>query len=218
MQGKFITFEGADASGKTSNIPLLADHLRERGYKVVTTREPGGNPVGDKIRDVLLDNSLSKMDSVTELLLFIAARNENVTKFVRPHLDAGYIVLCDRFHDSTYAYQGYARGMLGQLVALGEYVNGGIMPDYTLFFDLPLEQSMRRLALRSGKQDRLDLEEEDFRQKVYRGYQTRFDEVKEEGRRGESNRSIHRIDASAKLEQVTDQVTAWANGVFANLS
>lgn len=219
-KGKFITFEGVDCSGKTTNITILANHLRERGYKVVTTREPGGTRVGDKIRNILLEQvELDAMDPTTELLLFLAARNEHIKKIVLPHIEKGYIVLCDRFYDSTFAYQGYGRGMLSQLQMLGEYVNGGILPDHTLFFNLPFEESVRRLALRSEKQDRLDLEEETFRRKVYEGYQARLGTPSPaDGIFHYVVRKIHHINALPEPDEVSASVKAWANAVFENLT
>jgi dTMP kinase len=222
-KGRFITFEGIDASGKTTNVPILADHLRERGYKVITTREPGGGAIGPQIRDILLHGE--KIDDVTELLLFLADRNEHVKKLIQPHLDAGYIVISDRFYDSTWAYQGMARGMISHLEALGEYVSAGLIPDYTLFFNLPFEESVRRLALRKGQQDRLDTEEESFRRKVYDGYQTRLgaivvaDEklIISDGR-ARHVRNVHQINALPEPETVTQSVKAWANTVFENLN
>lgn len=215
MKGKFITFEGVDCAGKTTNVPILAEHLRERGYTVVTTHEPGGSHIGKKVRDILLHGE--KMDAVTELLLFLAERNEHVKTFIRPNLESGHVVICDRFHDSTYAYQGFARGMLSHLKNLKDYVSGGLIPDYTLFFNLPFEESARRLALRSGKQDRLDLEVEEFRRKVYDGYQARFDFV-EGSFFGKTNRKIVRINALPEPLEVQQSVMRWANSVFENLN
>lgn len=215
-KGKFITFEGIDASGKTTNIPILAEHLRERGYKVVTTREPGGSHIGPKVRDILLHGGA--MDKVTELLLFLAERNEHVQKFIRPHLAAGHIVICDRFHDSTWAYQGFGRGMTAELDKLGYFVHGGLVPDHTLFFNLPFEESVRRLALRSDKQDRLDQEEESFRRKVYEGYQARLFSFESKYLGYNTTRKIHQIDALPEPDVVSASVKAWANTVFENLN
>lgn len=213
-KGKFITVEGVDGSGKTTNVAVLAEHLRSRGYKVLTTREPGGTPVGEKIRDILLHN---KMHSITELMIFLAARNEHVKKKVIPHIQQGYIVICDRFHDSTWAYQGYARGMMGHLDALGPYVCGNIVPDITLFFDMPFEESTRRLKLRTDKSDRFDQEVEAFRRRVYAGYQIRLGQAETEPRESEG-RVIHRINALPEPEVVAESVRAWANANFENLN
>jgi dTMP kinase len=213
-KGMFISIEGVDGSGKTTNVAILAEHLRSRGYKVLTTREPGGNVVGEKIRDILLHE---KMDPVTELMLFLASRNEHMQKKILPHLEQGYIVLCDRFHDSTWAYQGYGRGMNLELQNLGKYVYGGRMPHITLFFDIPFEESTRRLKLRSEKQDRFDQEEETFRRKVYDCYQDRlvnnFNMADDE-----PYREIHRINALPEPDVVADSVRAWANANFENLN
>lgn len=215
-QGKFIAFEGVDAAGKTTNIKVLAEHLRERGYDVLMTREPGGTPLAEQLRDIILHES---MDGVTELLLFLAGRRHHVQTVILPAVQAGKIVLCDRFYDSTYAYQGYGRGLLKEIEALEAFVKGGTIPHYTLFFDLPFEESMRRLALRTDKQDRLDKEEEAFRRRMYDGYQIRLD-----GRSDASHfdrtfvRKVVNIDALPEPDVVADTVKRWANTVFENLN
>jgi dTMP kinase len=213
-RGKFITVEGIDGSGKTTNIVILAEHLRSRGYKVITTREPGGTDVAEKIRDMLLHD---KMHPVTELMVFLAARNEHVQKKVIPHLEQGYIVLCDRFLDSTWAYQGFARGMLTELQSFGAYVYGNLMPDITLFFDMPFEEAARRLKLRTDKSDRFDQEVEAFHRRVYQGYQSRLGGGRPQGHEVEG-RVIHRINALPEQEVVADSVRAWANANFENLT
>jgi dTMP kinase len=213
-KGKFITIEGVDGSGKTTNIGILAEHLRSRGYKVITTREPGGSDVAEKIRDMLLHD---KMDAVTELMLFLAARNEHVQKKVIPHLEQGYIVLSDRFHDSTWAYQGYGRGMSDELEEFGKFVYGGLLPDITLFFDMPFEEATRRLKLRTDKSDRFDQEVEAFRRRVYEGYQKRLGGTRPQDH-VVGGRIIHRINALPEPEVVADSVCAWANANFENLT
>ena len=212
-RGKFLTVEGIDGSGKTTNIQVLVKAFEQLGHKVFVSREPGGTDVGDEVRRILLDGF--EMHDVTELLLFLASRNENVQKNILPHLEDGWIVICDRFHDSTFAYQGHGRGMLKDLEKLGEYVNGHIKPDYTLFFDIPYEESIRRLGLRVNKQDRLDLESDKFRRLVYNGYQERLGALHRNGEpHFQFNRNIHRIDALPAPEQVAQQVIAWVNTNF----
>lgn len=206
MSGKFITFEGCDGSGKTSNIEVLAEHLRNRGYKVITTREPGGTPVAEKIRDIILQNHLEPR---AELLLFAAARIEHVEKKIREHVARGYIVISDRFHDSTYAYQAGGRRMPKEMVLdMERLALGDFKPNYTLFFDIPLEESKRRLALRE-KSDRFDEASEQFRERVYNAYQERY---------AQNPDRMHRIDALPELAEVSAQVIAWANIHFENLN
>lgn len=203
-RGKLITLEGPDCSGKSSNMAALAEHLVKRGYKVVMTREPGGTELGDRIRSLLLNEHMA---SKTELLLFAAQRAEHMAKRIMPALELGYIVISDRFFDSTYAYQGTGRDLVKEVLLLEQFVLDGFEPDYTLFFDVPNEEASRRLNLRQGKQDRLDKETEQFRSRVFQGYQDRFIA---------NPHRMHRIDALPEFAQVSSQVIAWANSVFEN--
>lgn len=170
-QGRFITLEGADGAGKTTQIMQLAQALRDYGHTVVQTREPGGTELSEKIRDLLLSQ---KMVSKTELLLFAAARAQHVEEVIKPALAAGKIVICDRFADSSYAYQGAGRGLTEDVLALERFTLNGFEPDYTLYLHISLEESMRRLGMRSEQQDRFDVEHRQFKRQVYKGYQRRF--------------------------------------------
>ncbi len=204
MTGMLITFEGPDGSGKTTNIKTLVGWLKDKGHDVIYTREPGGTPVGEKIRELLLSSSMAPL---TEVLLFNASRAEHLDNLIRPSLAAGKIVVCDRFSDSTYAYQASGRGWVSQVEDMENFVHGGFEPNYTLFFDVTLEESMRRLKERAG--DNLDVfekEKTEFRQRVYDGYQTRFKQ--------KSHRMV-RIDAMKTPEEVTQQVIDWAEKTFA---
>lgn len=201
QRGLFVSMEGPDGCGKSTNIPVAAEALRSIGYDVVVTREPGGTENAERIRDLILH---SNMDGVTELLLFLAARRDHVQTKIIPALEAGKIVLSDRFYDSTFAYQGHGRGLLKELEKLGAYVNGGLEPDHTFFFNLTFEESIKRLTLRSDKQDRLDKEEEDFRKRMYYGYQVQLDET--HAFFMDTGRKIHQINAMLPLEQVSKQV------------
>ena len=168
----FVTFEGSDGSGKTTQIHLLAQHLRTAGHTVLTTREPGGTRIGDGIRQLLLDLAHTEMNARAETLLFNAARAQIVTEVIRPALAAGNIVLCDRFADSTLAYQGYGHQQnIAELECLIEYATGGLLPDLTIYLDLPPADGIRRNRGRSdGDWNRLDAQELSFYQRVEHGY------------------------------------------------
>jgi dTMP kinase len=173
--GVFITFEGPDGSGKSTQIELLAHHLRLIGWNVLTTREPGGTPIGDQIRNVLHDVANTEMVFEAEILLYSASRAQLVGQVIRPALAHGTIVLSDRYADSTIAYQGYGRGLdLSVLRRITDFATGGLAPDLTIYLDLPVEQGLERkrqaLSQRSGEWNRLDQEDVEFHQRVRQGY------------------------------------------------
>lgn len=165
-----ITFEGTEGCGKTSQIPLLALFLRQQGYKVITTREPGGTPIGDQVRSILADLTNTNMQPRTEILLFQASRAQHVDELIVPHLQTGHIVLCDRFADSTLAYQGYGyQRYLGKIEPIIEFATGGLKPDLTLLLDMDVEVGLRRRAS-GGEWNRLDAMDLEFYQRVREGY------------------------------------------------
>jgi dTMP kinase len=167
----FITFEGPDGSGKTSQIGMLADHLRARGFTVVTTREPGGTAIGDQIRACLHDVANTAMAAETELLLYSASRAQLVREVIRPSLAAGHVVLCDRFADSSMAYQGYGRELnREQLALLTAVATGGLKPDLTILLDIDVERGLARRATNHEEMNRLDLETVAFHNRVRHGY------------------------------------------------
>ncbi len=169
MRGLFITFEGPEGSGKSTQARWLAEFLEQQGYAVVLTREPGGTPIGDQIRQILLNRANHAMHSRTEVLLFQASRAQHVEELICPALKAGKIVICDRYADSTLAYQGYGRGEdVGELRRLIEYATGGLWPDLTLWLDLPVEAGLARIA--PDRRNRLDAEALAFHRKVHAGY------------------------------------------------
>jgi dTMP kinase len=170
MTGRFITFEGIDGAGKSSHIGRLADWLEGRGHTVVVTREPGGTPLAEALRDIVLHRS---MDAMTEAFLVFAARRDHVQQQIRPALTAGSTVLCDRFTDATFAYQGGGRGFdVAVLDQLEAWVQEGLQPDMTLWFDLPPSvAAQRRAAARAA--DRFEAEDEAFFERVRQGYQRR---------------------------------------------
>ncbi|MFK8329419.1 dTMP kinase [Pseudomonas sp. BJa5] len=173
MSGLFITLEGPEGAGKSTNREYLAAHLRAQGVDVVLTREPGGTPLAEKIRELLLAPSDETMDADTELLLVFAARAQHLAQVIRPALARGAVVLCDRFTDATYAYQGGGRGLsLERIATLEQFVQGELRPDLTLVFDLPVEIGLSRAAAR-GRLDRFEQEGQAFFEAVRQAYLAR---------------------------------------------
>jgi dTMP kinase len=173
LAAAFITFEGIDGSGKSTQMRMLASELRLRGHEVVSTREPGGTPLGTRIRELVLDVE-EQVDPLAELLLYAADRAQHVRTLVRPALDSGHVVLSDRYADATVAFQGAGRGfpdeLIAQVVALA---TGGLKPDLTLIFDLTVDESQRRATRRTRKgrgMDRLDAEDAAFHTRVRDAY------------------------------------------------
>ncbi len=166
----FITLEGPEGSGKTSHIPHLVEYLRERGYTVFPTREPGGTSIGEQVREVLHNLKNTEMHPRTETLLYQAARAQFVEQIVRPHLHAGEIVISDRYADSTLAYQGYGHQQdLDQVRALVAYATGGLQPDLTILMDVDVEVGLKRKT-KSNEWNRLDAYTVEFHQRVRKGY------------------------------------------------
>lgn len=172
QRGRFLTVEGIDGSGKTTAINALADKLRQLEFKVLLLREPGGTAIGERIRSILLDEANTGMTGTCELFLFAAARAELTATVIVPALASGQVVICDRFIDSTVAYQGFGRGIdTEQIHRMNETATGGLRPDRTFLLDVDPEVAAKRLAGRAGKpDDRLDQEDMDFRMKVREGY------------------------------------------------
>jgi dTMP kinase len=168
MRGKFITFEGIDGAGKSSHVNWLANVLRQRGLTVQVTREPGGTPLGEKLRELLLNEA---MHLETETLLMFAARREHIARVIEPALARGEWVVCDRFSDATWAYQGGGRGLdKAKFLALEHWVLEHLQPDLTLLFDLPLEVARERIVLANRSLDRFEQERADFHERVRQAY------------------------------------------------
>ena len=166
----FITLEGPEGSGKTSHLPHLVEYLREKGYTVFPTREPGGTSIGEQIREVLHSLKNAEMNPRTETLLYQAARAQFVEQILKPHLSAGEIVLSDRYADSTIAYQGYGHQQdLAQVRALVNYATGGLVPDLTILLDLDVELGLKRKT-KADEWNRLDAYTVEFHQRVRAGY------------------------------------------------
>lgn len=169
--GKFITFEGGDGCGKTSVIKGVIEKLENDGFIIVKTREPGGSSIAEKVRNVILDVNNTGMEYVTECLLYAACRSQHLHDIVIPSLEAGKVVICDRFVDSSYVYQGIARNIgLEKVMAINELVVGNHMPDLTIYIDATPEVCLARRNSREEEQNRLDLESLEFHHKVRNGY------------------------------------------------
>ena len=171
-RGFFLTIEGGEGAGKTSILQGIADWFKSGGWEVVVTREPGGIPIAEKIREVILDRRHTDMDARTEALLYAAARRQHLVQKVEPALAAGAAVLCDRFVDSSLAYQGYARGLgIDEVWAINRFAIAGRMPDLTLYLDVRPEIGLDRIRSAGSREiNRLDLEELSFHRKVREGY------------------------------------------------
>jgi dTMP kinase len=199
----FITFEGPDGSGKTTQVAQTATILRDKGYRVLLTREPGGTAIGDQIRQVLHDLQNHAMHPRTELLLYSASRAQIVEEVIRPHLNSGGVVLCDRFFDSTYAYQGYGHGLdLDALRQITRFATGSLTPDLTIYLSLSPEDGLqRRLSAldRGGEWNRLDAMEMAFHRRVREGYQKLIE--------AEPHRWVT-IDAAQPIERVRADILA----------
>lgn len=198
-KGLFITFEGPDGSGKTTILNKVANYFKEKEIDFVQTREPGGSNIAQQIRNILLDEKNIGLSSTTEALLFAASRAQHYDEIVKPALDHDQIVLCDRFIDSSLAYQGYARGLgMQEILDVNNFAISNQLPDLTIFFDIKPELGLERINQSADREiNRLDLEGLKFHQKVYEGYQ---EVIKKYPKR------IVCIDASQSIEQVFAEV------------
>ncbi len=200
-KAKFVTFEGVDGAGKSTHLTWFADTLRARGVDVLVTREPGGTPLGEQLREIVLNQP---MHAETEALLMFAARLEHIEQVIKPALQRGTWVVSDRFSDASFAYQGGGRGLpLAKLEQLEQWVHGGFQPDLTLLFDLPVEVARQRLA-NNATLDRFEQEQGGFFEKVRQAYLDRC---------AKNPQRIKRIDAS----QTPDQVKAELEKLVASL-
>lgn len=198
MPGKFITLEGIDGAGKSTHLQWLVAYLSHLGHKVVATREPGGTPLGEKLRALLLTET---MHLETETLLMFAARRENVDKVIAPALSRGDFVISDRFTDASFAYQSGGRGLAwDKLKELETWVLNGFQPDLTLFFDVPTQIARTRLTASGGTPDRFEREEQSFFERVRAGYLRRAEEEPFRIKIIEANREVGEI--RVELDQV----------------
>jgi dTMP kinase len=204
MSGTFITFEGVEGCGKSTQIAMLTEHLKTKGRAVVLTREPGGTKISEKIREILLDSAHTDMDPVTELMLYAASRRQHVTEVIEPALAKGNIVLCDRYADATTAYQGAARDIdfkiLGQL---HEIATDGLMPEVTILLDCPAEVGLGRARSRNasdgaeGSSDRFEQEKMVFHKRVRDGYLAIANAERDR---------VHVVDATQSIEDMHSSI------------
>lgn len=195
MHGIFITIEGPEGAGKTTIIQKVAQELEVKGMDVILTREPGGIPISEQIRGIILDSGNLAMDARTEALLYAAARRQHLVEKVIPGLQSGAVVLCDRFIDSSLAYQGYARGLgMDEILSINQFAIQELMPDQTIYFDIDPEIGLKRIETNKGREiNRLDLEQLNFHQMVRQGYKQLLQRFPDR---------IREIDASQPIEQV----------------
>ena len=206
MAGWFITFEGVEGSGKTTQIRLAGEFLREKGFPVFMTQEPGGTPLGERIREILLNRGGFDISGEAEVFLFAAARAQHADAVIRPALEKGQVILCDRFSDATIAYQAYGRGLpLEAVREICRFASRGLSPRLTLLFDLPVEKGIERAFLRiAGREersleDRFEREHLDFHRRIREGYLTIA--------REEPDR-VKIVDASRDIESTRLEVRA----------
>ena len=196
-KGYFITVEGGDGSGKSTQIKRLQESLEKKGYRVLLTREPGGTQISEKIREIILDSGNTEMSDMTETLLYAAARAQVVQQVIKPAVERGDIVICDRFVDSSMAYQAYGRGLGDAVWDINQYAVDGCLPDLTILLRLDPQKGMDRIKDR--EQDRIELSSSEFHRKVYEGYlalEERFPE------------RIKGVDASQGIEEIAAQIDA----------
>lgn len=190
-RGLFITFEGTDGTGKSTQIEFAREYFESRGFNVLMSREPGGTSISEKLRDILLDKANGEMSPVTEMMIYAASRAQLVSEVIIPAVNDGTVVICDRFVDSSVAYQAFGRG-LGDMVAdVNSYATTGLAPDITFFMDIDPEVGRSRIA--GGELDRLEQEKSDFFRRVYDGYKSIA--ASDPGR-------VKTIDASGTIEEV----------------
>ena len=198
-KGIFISVEGGDGSGKSTQLANIKDYLEDRGVDALFIREPGGTSIGEKIRDILFDPANTEMCAMTEAMLYAASRAQIVSEVIKPALSEGKVVVCDRFVDSSIAYQAYGRQMGNAIWDINKYAVDGSMPDYTFFLDINPHIASSRIDSRGEGKDRMELQEDSFRMRVYNGYLALMDD--------EANRDrIIRIDACKDIESVKSEI------------
>lgn len=194
-QGLFITMEGPDGSGKSTQIEAIRRFFNDKGENVVITREPGGTQISEKIRELLLDRDNAEMDPMAEALLYAASRAQLVSQVIKPALDSGTHVICDRFVDSSIAYQGYGRGLGDSVAVINAYAVNNCMPDVT--FLMKLNPEIGKSRIKSSDQDRIEMEKLEFHNKVFAGYEALELEFPDR---------VVGIDATRNIEEISDEI------------
>lgn len=202
MQGYFISFEGPDGSGKSTQIKLVKEYFQEKGFDLVITREPGGTRISEKIREIILDNTHIEMDYMTEALLYAASRAQHVSQIIIPALREGKVVICDRFVDSSIVYQGIGRGLGRCVKVINDMAIKDCMPDITFLFKITPEEGKKRIQ----SEDRLEMEELDYHKKVYNGYLELEKEYPDR---------IKGIDASRTIEEIHKEIKGYLERLLA---
>lgn len=206
MKGIFITLEGGDGAGKSTQIDNIKRYFEERRYDVLISREPGGTHIGEKLRDILLDRSNSEMDDVTEMLVYAASRAQHVSELIKPSLDEGKVVICDRYVDSSLAYQGYGRELGSIVKDVNDVATRGLLPDITFWLDLDPEEGRRR-AGNEGELDRLEVENKDFHTRVRNGFRAICEA---------DPKRVKKIDASESVEEMKQRIYEHLDKLLAN--
>ena len=206
-KGLFISIEGPDGSGKSTQIENIKQFFYDKGIDIVFTREPGGTAIGERIREIILDKNCSEMDYMTEAMLYAAARSQHVAQVIRPSLEEGKIVICDRFVDSSIAYQGYGRKLGDAVTIINGFAIGKCLPDVT--FLMKLDPRIGRRRIDADKQDRLEREQDDFHIAVFEGYLELEKKYKDRIVGIDASRSIEeiKVDIYKKLEELLKGVT-----------
>ena len=194
-KGIFITLEGPDGSGKSTQVENIKEFFTKAGRDVVVSREPGGTPISEKLRGIVLDADHSEMDDVTEMFIYAAARAQHVAEKIKPALESGAVVVCDRFVDSSIAYQGYGRGLGDQVEEVNRYATSGLEPNVTFFMDLDPEICRSRIG--KDVRDRLEQQKMDFHYRVYEGYKALAAKYPER---------IMRIDAAKTIDEIKAEI------------
>lgn len=194
-KGIFITLEGPDGSGKSTQVENIKEFFTKAGRDVVVSREPGGTPISEKLRGIVLDADHSEMDDVTEMFIYAAARAQHVAEKIKPALESGAVVVCDRFVDSSIVYQGYGRGLGDQVEEVNRYATSGLEPNVTFFMDLDPEIGRSRIG--KDVRDRLEQQKMDFHYRVYEGYKALAAKYPER---------IMRIDAAKTIDEIKAEI------------
>lgn len=207
-KGAFVSLEGPDGSGKTTHMGFICEALRERGYRVVETRQPGGSPTAEVIRKAILGTELTEpMDDVVEAMLYAASRRQALKSVIEPAMASGAVVVSDRWADSSFAYQGFGRGIMKEFVAIRDIAHKDFWPDATIYFDVTLEESLRRMANRKKDYNRLNNEELEFRKRCFNGYSGLIS--------GDVSERMVIVDAQRSISEIHESMHRYFDGEFA---